>query len=261
MDLRGNGRAGDGRGSGIGEALCARLAAAGARVGGRRPRRRRRRAGGRGRARASRWPATSPSDTRRWPPPSPRSRPGAGASTSCASTPASSAGQSGIDDLDVAAYRRVMGVNVDHVVFGLDRGRAGAAAGGRRHGDRDGVARRPRRHARRRDLHPEQARRRRLRALRGAPWRPRGSASWRCARASPTPRSSPAVREQFGEFPLLTAEDVADAVEAMIARGEPGECWFVQPGREPRRSGSGACPGPKGGGAPPPLTGRAPASS
>lgn len=29
------------------------------------------------------------------------------------------AGQSGIEDLDVAAYRRLMGVNLDHVVFGL----------------------------------------------------------------------------------------------------------------------------------------------
>jgi NAD(P)-dependent dehydrogenase (short-subunit alcohol dehydrogenase family) len=29
------------------------------------------------------------------------------------------AGQSGIEDLDLAGYRRIMGVNVDHVVFGL----------------------------------------------------------------------------------------------------------------------------------------------
>jgi NAD(P)-dependent dehydrogenase (short-subunit alcohol dehydrogenase family) len=29
------------------------------------------------------------------------------------------AGQSGVEDLDLAGYRRIVGVNVDHVVFGL----------------------------------------------------------------------------------------------------------------------------------------------
>ena len=29
------------------------------------------------------------------------------------------AGQSGVENLDLAGYRRIMGVNVDHVVFGL----------------------------------------------------------------------------------------------------------------------------------------------
>ncbi len=72
-----------------------------------------------------------------------------------------------------------------------------------------------------------------------------------------------AARDQFGEFPLLTADDVADAIEAVLERGEPGECWFCQPGREPAPYGFRGVPGPAGGSAAAadqlgrPLTGRA----
>lgn len=61
------------------------------------------------------------------------------------------------------------------------------------------------------------------------------------------------TKEQFGDFPLLTATDVAGAVEAVLERGEPGECWFVQPGREPAPYGFRGAPGPRGAGAPPPV--------
>jgi NAD(P)-dependent dehydrogenase (short-subunit alcohol dehydrogenase family) len=62
-----------------------------------------------------------------------------------------------------------------------------------------------------------------------------------------------AARDRFGDFPLLSAEDVADAVEAVLERGEPGECWFCQPGREPAPYGFRGVPGPAGGVAPPPV--------
>jgi NAD(P)-dependent dehydrogenase (short-subunit alcohol dehydrogenase family) len=61
------------------------------------------------------------------------------------------------------------------------------------------------------------------------------------------------LRDQFAGFPLLTAEDVADGVERMLADGAPGECWYVQPGRDPGPYGFRGVPGPKGGEAPPRL--------
>ena len=66
-------------------------------------------------------------------------------------------------------YRRAVAVNVDGVVLRRPPARAGD---GRRRDRRDGVARRPRRHAARRDLLAHEARRRRLRAQRRAADRP-----------------------------------------------------------------------------------------
>ena len=37
----------------------------------------------------------------------------------------------------------------------------------------------------------------------------------------------------------------------LLARGEPGECWFVQPGREPAPYAFRGVPGPKSGTPPP----------
>jgi NAD(P)-dependent dehydrogenase (short-subunit alcohol dehydrogenase family) len=62
------------------------------------------------------------------------------------------------------------------------------------------------------------------------------------------------AKPQFGDFPLLAAEDVVDAIEAVIERGEPGECWFVQPGREPGPYAFRGVPGPKGSPPPPPVS-------
>jgi NAD(P)-dependent dehydrogenase (short-subunit alcohol dehydrogenase family) len=60
-------------------------------------------------------------------------------------------------------------------------------------------------------------------------------------------------RDQFGDFPLLSADDVVDAVEAILDRGQPGSAWFVQPGREPGPYAFRGVPGPAGGTRPPTL--------
>src|SRR6266571_1251564 len=38
---------------------------------------------------------------------------------------------------------------------------------------------------------------------------------------------------EAARFPLLRPEEVADAVWAAATSAASGECWFVQPGREP----------------------------
>ncbi|NMO92814.1 SDR family oxidoreductase [Actinomycetospora sp. TBRC 11914] len=162
-------------------------------------------------------------------------------------------GQSGITDLDVAAYRRVVGVNVDHVVFGL----TAAVPALRRAGGGTVIA---------------------TSSLAGLVPLP-GDAIYTLTKHAVVGyvRSAAAtlatedirvmalcpgfadtaliahLREQFAGFPLLTAEDVADGVERMLADGAPGECWYVQPGREPGPYGFRGVPGPKGGEAPPRL--------
>jgi NAD(P)-dependent dehydrogenase (short-subunit alcohol dehydrogenase family) len=46
-------------------------------------------------------------------------------------------------------------------------------------------------------------------------------------------------------FPLLEAEDVADAVWLAATSERSGECWFVQPGREPAAFRFPSLPGPR----------------
>ena len=167
----------------------------------------------------------------------------------------SAGGQSGIDALDVAAYRRVMGVNVDHVVFGLNA----ALPALRRAGGGTVIATSS------------------LAGLVGMP----GDAIYTLSKHAVIGyvRSAAAslarepirvmavcpgftdtaliadVRDRFGGFPLLGASDVADAVSSMVEKGESGECWFVQPGREPAPFRFRGVPGPAEAGAPPPLHG------
>ncbi|HXV94734.1 MAG TPA: SDR family oxidoreductase, partial [Pseudonocardia sp.] len=164
-----------------------------------------------------------------------------------------SAGQSGVADLDLAGYRRIVGVNVDHVVFGL----TAAVPALRRAGGGTIVAT-----ASLAGLVPmpgdplytltKHAVVGYVRAA-GPALEPEGI---RVCAVCPGFADTPLIahaRAQFGEFPLLTAEDVADAVEAVLERGRPGECWFVQPGREPAPYGFRGVPGPRGGTPPPPL--------
>ncbi len=164
------------------------------------------------------------------------------------------AGQSGIEHLDLDGYRRIMGVNVDHVVFGL----TAAVPALRRAGGGHIVATSS------------------LAGLTGMP----GDALYTLSKhavvgyvrsAAPTLAAegirvnavcpgfadTPLIahaKDQFDGFPLLTAEDVAAAVEGILDRAEPGECWFVQPGREPGPYGFRGVPGPKGSPPPPAVS-------
>jgi NAD(P)-dependent dehydrogenase (short-subunit alcohol dehydrogenase family) len=164
------------------------------------------------------------------------------------------AGQSGVEDLDLAGYRRIVGVNVDHVVFGL----TAAVPALRRAGGGSIVA---------------------TASLAGLVAMP-GDALYTMTKhavvgyvRSAAPTLAPEgirvnavcpgfadtpliahAKSQFGTFPLLTAEDVADALEAVLERAEPGECWFVQPGREPAPYAFRGVPGPKDGGPPPAVS-------
>ena len=163
------------------------------------------------------------------------------------------AGQSGAEDLDLAGYRRIMGVNVDHVVFGL----TAAVPALRRAGGGTIVATAS------------------LAGLTAMPGDALYTASKhavvgyvrsvapllapdgiRVAAVCPGFADTPLIahaKEQFGDFPLLTADDVAAAVEQILDRAEPGECWYVQPGREPGPYGFRGVPSAKGT-APPPVT-------
>ncbi|GAA1316817.1 SDR family oxidoreductase [Pseudonocardia xinjiangensis] len=161
------------------------------------------------------------------------------------------AGQSGIENLDLAAYRRIVGVNIDHVVFGL----TAAVPALRRAGGGTIVA---------------------TASLAGLVAMP-GDALYTMTKhavvgyvRSAAPTLAPEgirvnavcpgfadtpliakAKDRFGDFPLLSAEDVAGAIEAVLERGEPGECWFVQPGREPAPYAFRGVPGPKSGTPPP----------
>jgi NAD(P)-dependent dehydrogenase (short-subunit alcohol dehydrogenase family) len=161
------------------------------------------------------------------------------------------AGQSGVETLDLAAYRRIMGVNVDHVVFGL----TAAVPALRRAGGGNIVA---------------TASLAGLVAMPGdalytltkhavvgyvravaptlAPEGIRVNAV--CPGFADTPLIA-RVKSKFADFPLLAPEDVVAAIESILDRGEPGECWFVQPGREPAPYGFRGVPGPKDGTPPP----------
>jgi NAD(P)-dependent dehydrogenase (short-subunit alcohol dehydrogenase family) len=57
-------------------------------------------------------------------------------------------------------------------------------------------------------------------------------------------------REAFAaaRFPLLAPEDVAEAMWRAVSNGGSGECWFVQPGREPAPFAFPSLPGPRRGG-------------
>ncbi|GAA1863424.1 SDR family NAD(P)-dependent oxidoreductase [Pseudonocardia ailaonensis] len=164
------------------------------------------------------------------------------------------AGQSGVENLDLAGYRLIMGVNLDHVVFGT----AAAVPALRRAGGGRIIA---------------------TASLAGLVAMP-GDALYTASKhavvgyvrsAAPVLEADGIVvnavcpgfadtpliaraKDQFGDFPLLTPDDVAAAIEGILERGAPGECWFVQPGREPAPYGFRGVPGPKGAGAPPPVS-------
>jgi NAD(P)-dependent dehydrogenase (short-subunit alcohol dehydrogenase family) len=165
----------------------------------------------------------------------------------------STSGQSGVSELDVPAYRRLLGVNTDHVVFGT----CAAVPALRRAGGGTVIA---------------------TSSLAGlVPFRPdplytltKHAVIGYVRSAGPTLAEegirlcalcpgfvdTPLIgdhRDQFADFPLLSAEDVADAVEAILAHGSGGEAWFVQPGRKPAPYEFRDVPGPSGGSRPPAM--------
>ncbi|GAA1194343.1 SDR family oxidoreductase [Pseudonocardia alaniniphila] len=161
------------------------------------------------------------------------------------------AGQSGVETLDLAAYRRIMGVNVDHVVFGL----TAAVPALRRAGGGNIVAT-----ASLAGLVPlpgdalytltKHAVVGYVRAV-GPTLAPEGiRVNAVCPGFADTPLIA-RVKPKFADFPLLAPEDVVAAIESILERGEPGECWFVQPGREPAPYAFRGVPGPKDGTPPP----------
>jgi len=156
-------------------------------------------------------------------------------------------GQSGLENLDIAAFRQIMGVNVDHVVFGL----TAAVPALRRAGGGNIVVT-----ASLAGLMPlpadplytltKHAVVGYVRAVAPTLAEEQIVVNAICPGFTDTPLLAH-VRDQFGDFPLLSAEDVADSIDAVLDRGQPGECWYVQPGREPAPYGFRGVPGPEGG--------------
>jgi NAD(P)-dependent dehydrogenase (short-subunit alcohol dehydrogenase family) len=161
--------------------------------------------------------------------------------------------QPGTADLDVADYRRIVGVNVDHVVFGT----AAAVPALRRAGGGTIIATASLAGLVPMPLDPLYTMTKHavvgyVRSA-GAALAEEGI---RLCAVCPGFADTPLIadhREQFGDFPLLSADDVAAGVQAILDRGQPGEAWFVQPGREPAPYGFRGVPGPAGGTAPPAL--------
>lgn len=160
-------------------------------------------------------------------------------------------GQSGTQDLDIEAYRRLVGVNVDHVVYGV----CAAVPVLRKYGGGTILAT-----ASLAGLLPmpgdplytltKHAVVGYVRAV-GAALADEGI---RVCALCPGFVDTPLIaehRDRFAEFPLLTAGDVVAAAEAVLERGRGGEAWFVQPGREPGPYGFRGVPGPAGGTRPP----------
>jgi len=162
-------------------------------------------------------------------------------------------GQSGIADLDVLKYRQLVGVNVDHVVFGT----CAAVPALRRAGGGTIIAT-----ASLAGLMPmagDTLYTLTKHAVVGyvrAAGQALAEEGIRVCAVCPGFVDTPLIadhRDQFGDFPMLVADDVAAAVEGILERGNPGEAWYVQPGRVPGPYGFRGVPGPQGGTRPPAL--------
>jgi NAD(P)-dependent dehydrogenase (short-subunit alcohol dehydrogenase family) len=163
------------------------------------------------------------------------------------------AGQSGIADLDVLKYRQLVGVNTDHVVFGT----CAAVPALRRAGGGTIIAT-----ASLAGLMPmagDALYTLTKHAVVGyvrAAGQTLGPEGIRVCAVCPGFVDTPLIadhRDQFGDFPMLVPDNVADAVDAILERGNSGEAWYVQPGREPAPYGFRGVPGPAGGTPPPSL--------
>lgn len=156
-------------------------------------------------------------------------------------------GLAALDPLDLQAYRRVVGVNQDAVVYGLDAAVPALRASG---GGKVVVT------ASLAGLVPmpadplytltKTAVVGYVRAL-GPPLAEAGVAvTALCPGFADTAILGP-LRGPLAEagLPLLTADDVGDAFLDLLAAGKPGEVWFVQPGREPGPYEFRGVPGPR----------------
>jgi NAD(P)-dependent dehydrogenase (short-subunit alcohol dehydrogenase family) len=162
-------------------------------------------------------------------------------------------GQPGTQDLDVAAYRRVVGVNMDHVVFGT----CAAVPALRRAGggvivataSLAGLVEMPT------DPIYTMTKHAVVGYVRAAGPGLAAEGIRLCALCpgfADTPLLAP-IRDALTGFPLLTADDVAGGFEAVLARGEPGQAWVVQPGRPAVPYRFGGVPGPAGAQRPPEI--------
>jgi NAD(P)-dependent dehydrogenase (short-subunit alcohol dehydrogenase family) len=152
------------------------------------------------------------------------------------------------DDLDVDRYRTMTGVNVDGVVFGL----RAALPALRRRGSGSVVVT-----ASLAGLAPAPASpvyaltKAAVVQLVRSMGPPLGREGVRLTALCPgfveTPLLSGLV-ERFSEagFPLLSAEQVAEAAVDLAQTGEPGACVVVQPGRAPAPYAFRGVPGPRG---------------
>lgn len=144
-------------------------------------------------------------------------------------------GASDDEPLDEAAYRRIMAVNLDGVVYGVEAVRpAMQRAGGGQIVATASLA----------GLSPmpgdalytltKTAVVGYVRALAGTLGAQRITVNAVCPGFADTPMIGP-MRGQFDAagFPVLSADDVAAAVLACLAGGGTGQAWFVQPGLPP----------------------------
>ncbi|MCI4351745.1 MAG: SDR family oxidoreductase, partial [Thermoplasmata archaeon] len=166
-------------------------------------------------------------------------------------------GHADIEDLPDAEYRRIMGVNVDGVVYGTRAAvRAMTSRGGGAIVATSSLAGLI-------PFPPDPVYDLTKHAVVGfirsvAPTLAAKGISANCVNPGITDTAilGDEVRSVFADvgFPLMAPAQIADAVVHAITSGETGQCWVCQPGRDPVRYGFRDVPGPRTEGA----TGRVP---
>lgn len=163
-------------------------------------------------------------------------------------------GQAGIDErLDVAKYRKLIGVNVDHVVYGT----CAAVPALRRVGGGQivitaslaGLAAMPNDPLYTLSKHAVVGYARAA----GAALAEEGITVTALCPGFVDTLLLGAAKEEFDavSFPLLTPEDIADALQAVLEDGEPGQAWIIQPGGQAGAYKFRGVPGVGGGQMPP----------
>ncbi|ANZ40633.1 dehydrogenase [Lentzea guizhouensis] len=162
-------------------------------------------------------------------------------------------GQRGVDALDVSRYRKLVGVNVDHVVYGV----CAAVPALRRQGGGKivitaslaGLAAMPADPLYTLTKHAVVGYARAA----GRALEPEGiTVSALCPGFVDTLLLG-AAKEEFDavSFPLLTPDDIAEAVQTVLAEGGAGEAWIIQPGGRTTAYQFRGVPGVGGGQLPP----------